>query len=190
MTSTQGPGGVRHLEGARQRPRPLRPHSFGQRLLLAGGWSRPACRSSPAPRGGWDHHTKLFKSYKGASWRRSTRGCAALIEDLDQRGLLDTTLVLCLGEFGRTPKINKDAGRDHWSNAMSVLFAGAASRRAGRRGDRRRGVLRVENVLSPENFASTVYTKLGIDPTEHLHTNTGRPVQLVNGGKPIKELFA
>src|SRR5438105_13015370 len=119
------------------------------------------------------------------------QGLAALILDLEQRGLLESTLVIALGEFGRTPKVNVDAGRDHWPHAMSVLMAGAGIPKGQVIGATDpKGYYASENVHSPEDFAATLYTKMGIDPTEHLHTNTGRPVQLVNGGKPIKELFA
>ncbi len=119
------------------------------------------------------------------------QGVAALINDLDQRGMLDSTLVICLGEFGRTPKVNKDAGRDHWPGAMSVLMAGAGIPRGQVVGATDpKGYYAAENIYSPEDFAVSLYTKLGIDPHQILHTNTGRPVQLVNGGKPIKELFA
>src|SRR5207237_2901210 len=103
---------------------------------------------------------------------------AELIADLDRRGLLATTLVVMLGEFGRTPKINKDAGRDHWSNAMSVLFAGCGTPGGQVVGATDvRGYAATERILSPENFAATVYTKLGIDPAKILHPPSGRPVQ-------------
>jgi hypothetical protein len=166
-------------------------NDFGQRLLLARrlvevGVSFVTCYS-----GGWDHHTKLFKSYKGSAGERLDQGVAALISDLSDRGLLDRTLVLMLGEFGRTPKINKDAGRDHWPHAMSVLMAGAGipgGQVVGATDPK--GFHASDNVHSPEDFAATLYTKMGIDPARVLHNTAGRPVQLVNGGKPIKELFA
>jgi uncharacterized protein (DUF1501 family) len=95
-----------------------------------------------------------------------------------------------LGEFGRTPKINSRRGRDHWSNAMSVLFAGGGTPGGQVVGATdRRGYSAVERVLSPENFVSTVYTKLGIDPNQILHTPEGRPVHLVSDPKPIAELM-
>jgi len=165
--------------------------SLGQRLLLCRrlvevGVSFVTCYS-----GGWDHHKTIFKSYKGSQMAALDQGLAALIQDLDQRGLLDSTMVLCLGEFGRTPKVNKDAGRDHWPHAMSILTAGAGIPRGQVVGATdARGYYASENVHSPEDFAATLYTKMGIDPTQHLQTNTGRPVQLVNGGRPIKELFS
>jgi uncharacterized protein (DUF1501 family) len=141
--------------------------------------------------GGWDHHTKLFEAYKGKNVKQMDAGVAALIGDLDQRGLLDNTMVLLLGEFGRTPKVNKDAGRDHWPHAMSVLMAGAGVPRGQVVGATDgKGYYAAENVFRPEDFAASLYTKMGIDPNQVLHTNTGRPIQLVNNGRMIKELFA
>jgi hypothetical protein len=165
--------------------------SIGQRLLLCRRLVEVGVSFVTCYTGGWDHHTKIFKSYKGSQLAALDQGLSGLIRDLDERGLLDSTLVFCLGEFGRTPKINKDAGRDHWPHAMSILAAGAGIPRGYVLGATDpRGYYASENVHSPEDFAATLYTKMGIDPTEHLHTNTGRPVQLVNGGKPIKELFS
>jgi hypothetical protein len=164
---------------------------FGQRLLLCRrlvevGVSFVTCYS-----GGWDHHKTIFKSFRGPQTGSLDQGLSALITDLDQRGLLDSTLVLCLGEFGRTPKVNKDAGRDHWPHAMSILAAGAGIPRGQVIGATdANGYYACDNVHSPEDFAASLYMKMGIDPTELLHTNTGRPVQLVTGGQPIKELFA
>ncbi|HSH92850.1 MAG TPA: DUF1501 domain-containing protein, partial [Roseimicrobium sp.] len=127
---------------------------------------------------------------KGDFMTRFDQGVAALITDLDQRGMLDNTLVIALGEFGRTPKVNKDGGRDHWPGAMSVLMAGAGIPKGQVVGATDpKGYYASDNVYSPEDFATSLYTKMGIDPTQVLHTNTGRPVQLVNGGRPIKELF-
>ncbi len=166
-------------------------NDFGQRLLLARrlvevGVSFVTCYS-----GGWDHHTKIFQSFKGPQVGGLDQGLAALITDLDRRGLLESTMVLCLGEFGRTPKVNKDAGRDHWPHAMSILAAGPGIPRGYVLGATdAKGYYAADNVHSPEDFAATLYTKMGIDPTQHLVTNTGRPVQLVTGGSPIKELFA
>ncbi len=166
-------------------------NDFGQRCLLArrlveGGVSWVTIYS-----GGWDHHTKIFETMKGTQGVNFDRGVSALITDLDRRGSLENTLVLALGEFGRTPKVNKDSGRDHWPFAMSVLFAGAGVPRGTVIGATDpKGYYASDNVYAPEDFATTLYTKLGIDPHQVLHTNTGRPAQLVNGGRPIKELFA
>ena len=99
-------------------------------------------------------------------------------------------MVIALGEFGRTPQVNKDAGRDHWSNAMSVLFAGGGTPGGQVVGATdTKGYAAVERVLSPENFAATVYTKLGIDPAKMLYTPQGRPTHLVSDPTPISELM-
>jgi hypothetical protein len=162
---------------------------FGQRALLARRLVEAGVPFITLYEGGWDHHTNLFKSLtKRLPPFEAT--IAALIEDLSQRGLLDSTLVLALGEFGRTPKINKNAGRDHWSNAMSVLFAGGGTPGGQVVGATdKKGFAAVERVLSPENFAATVYTKLGIDPGKMLYAPNGRPTHLVSDPTPIRELM-
>ncbi len=165
-------------------------NDFGQRLLLARRLVEVGVSWVTVYSGGWDHHTKLFESYKGDSVKKMDLGVAALINDLDQRGLLDSTMVLMLGEFGRTPKVNKDAGRDHWPHAMSVLMAGAGFPRGAVVGATdAKGYYASDNVYRPEDFAASLYTKMDIDPNQVLHTNTGRPIQLVNNGRLIKELF-
>jgi len=165
-------------------------NDFGQRLLMARRLVEVGVSWVTVNSGGWDHHTKLFEAYKGDSVRNMDRGVAALIRDLDQRGLLDSTLVVLLGEFGRTPKVNKDAGRDHWPHAMSILMAGGGCPRGAVVGATdAKGYAASEAVYRPEDFAASLYWKMGIDPNQLLHTNTGRPVQLVNNGRRIRELF-
>ncbi|MEZ6140948.1 MAG: DUF1501 domain-containing protein [Zavarzinella sp.] len=162
---------------------------FGQRALLARRLVEAGVPFITINDGGWDHHTKLFEtlSKRLPTWDQTV---SALVEDLDQRGMLDTTLVIALGEFGRTPTINKDAGRDHWSNAMSVLFAGGGIRGGQVIGATdKKGYAAVERVLSPENFASTIYRKLGIHPSKIVYTPEGRPTHLVSDATPIKELM-
>ncbi|MBL8848454.1 MAG: DUF1501 domain-containing protein [Planctomycetaceae bacterium] len=165
-------------------------HDFGQRALLARRLVEAGVPFITLYEGGWDNHGDLFSTLK----RRLPEfegSIAQLIRDLEQRGLLDSTLIVVLGEFGRTPKINKDAGRDHWSNAMSVMFAGAGCPGGTVIGATdRAGYSAVDRVLSPENFASTVYRKLGIDPNKLFYTPLGRPTHLVSDGTPIDELFA
>ena len=162
---------------------------FGQRALLARRLIEAGVPFVTLYDGGWDDHVGVFDklSQRLPSWDATV---ATLIADLDQRGLLASTLVIALGEFGRTPTINRDAGRDHWSNSMSVLFAGA-----GTPGNQAvgatdvRGYAPVGRTHSPENFASTVYLKLGIDPDKILYTPQGRPTHLVSDGNPIQELM-
>ena len=165
-------------------------NDFGQRLLLARRLVSVGVSFVTIQYGGWDHHTKIFEAYKGDHMKRFDQGMAALIKDLDARGQLDNTLVIALGEFGRTPKVNKDAGRDHWPGAMSVLLAGAGVPRGHIIGATDpKGYYASDNVYRPEDFAASLYTKLGIDPNQILHTTAGRPVSLVNQGRLIKELF-
>ena len=165
-------------------------NDFGQRLLLARRLTEVGVSWVTVNYGGWDDHKTLFENYKGNKVTNFDQGLSALLTDLKERGSLDNTLVIALGEFGRTPKINKDAGRDHWPHAMSVLMAGA-----GIPGGQIVGATDVkgynasDNVYRPEDFAASLYTKMGIDPAQTLQTGTGRPVALVNDGHLIKELF-
>lgn len=164
-------------------------NGFGQRALLARRLVEAGVPFITLYDGGWDHHTKLFDALKKRlpTWDQTV---AALIHDLDQRGLLESTMVIALGEFGRTPQINKDGGRDHWSNAMSVMFAGGKTPGGQVIGATdRQGFAAVERVLSPENFTSTIYAKLGIDPGKILYAPNGRPAHLVSDPTPIRELM-
>jgi hypothetical protein len=162
---------------------------FGQRCLLARRLVEAGVPFVTLNEGGWDHHVSLFDKFD-ERMPAVESSIATLIDDLDQRGLLDSTLVVALGEFGRTPRINKDAGRDHWSNAMSVLVAGCGTPGGQVVGATdARGYAASERVLSPENFTATVYTKLGIDPGKILYTPSGRPTYLVSDPTPIRELM-
>ena len=177
-----------HQEPATTRDRYGR-NSLGQRALLARRLVEAGVPFVTLYAGGWDHHVDIFPSLKK---RLPTFDAtiATLIEDLDERGRLDRTMVIVLGEFGRTPKVNDRGGRDHWSNAMSVLFAGGGCPRGTVVGATdRQGYSAIDRVLSPENFVSTIYRKLGIDPNKILHTPEGRPVHLVSDPTPIRELM-
>jgi hypothetical protein len=165
-------------------------NDLGQRLLMARRLVEVGVSFVTVYYGGWDNHTGIFERFKGTFMSKLDQGVAALVNDLDERGMMDNTLLVVLGEFGRTPKINKDAGRDHWPHAMSVLMAGAGVPRGGIIGATdSKGYYASENVYRPEDFAASLYTKLGIDPHQILHKTSGRPVQLVNNGGLIKELF-
>jgi hypothetical protein len=169
-------------------------NSFGQRALLARRLVEAGVPFITVYDGGWDHHRDIFGALdkRLPAWDQTV---ATLIEDLDQRGLLETTMVIALGEFGRTPKISTLAGetkpgRDHWANAMSILFAGGGAPGGQVIGATdRQGHSAVERVLSPENYVSTVYTKLGIDPDKIYYTPAGRPTHLVSDPTPIDELL-
>ncbi len=164
-------------------------NDFGQRLLLARRLVEVGVPFITVYNGGWDHHTTIFDRMK-RQMPAVDQGLAALITDLEERGLIEKTLVILLGEFGRTPKINKDGGRDHWPHAMSVVMAGAGIPGGQVVGATDRdGAYANEQIHSPEDFAVSLYQKMGIDPHQILHNSVGRPVPLVNGGAPIPELF-
>jgi uncharacterized protein (DUF1501 family) len=117
-------------------------------------------------------------------------GLSQLIRDLKSRGLLDKTLVVCMGEFGRTPKVNSKAGRDHWPKSFSVLLAGS-----GIKGGRVVGKTKPDGsevadrpVTVPDLF-QTFCRALGLNPSSELLTPQGRPVKIVDEGKPVSELF-
>lgn len=169
-------------------------NSFGQRALLARRLVEAGVPFVTINDGGWDHHSDLFNALKKRlpSWDQTV---ATLINDLDQRGLLETTMVIALGEFGRTPKLSilpgqTKAGRDHWANAMSILFAGGGTPGGQVIGATdRQGHSAIERVLSPENFVSTIYTKMGINPDQVYYTPIGRPAHLVSDPTTIAELM-
>jgi uncharacterized protein (DUF1501 family) len=168
-------------------------NDFGQRCLLARRLVEAGVPFITIYDGGWDHHSDIFGALRKRlpNWDQSV---ATLIQDLKERGRLESTLVVALGEFGRTPQISTlsgqtEPGRDHWANAMSVLMAGGGTPGGTVVGATDpRGFSAVERVLSPENFVSTVYHKLGIDPGRILYTPQGRPTHLVSDPTPIAEL--
>lgn len=169
-------------------------NGFGQRALLARRLVEAGVPFVTLNDGGWDHHSNIFSAFRKQG-RNFESVVATLIEDLDERGLLETTLVLVMGEFGRTPAITTlpsatTPGRDHWSSAISILMAGCGTPRGQVVGATDRGgYSAVENVYAPENLVSTVYRKLGIDPDKIVYTPTGRPAHLVSDPRPIPELM-
>jgi len=169
-------------------------HGLGQRALLARRLVEAGVPFVTINDGGWDHHSEIFEKFK-TQGQQLESVTAALIRDLDERGLLDTTLVLVMGEFGRTPKISqlpdrKTVGRDHWSSAMSILVAGCGTPGGQVVGATdKQGFAAIENIYAPENLVSSVYTKLGIDPDTILYNTNGRPVHLVSDSRPIAEIM-
>lgn len=165
-------------------------HEFGQSALLARRLVENGVRFVTINYGGWDHHGEIFKGLD-AKLPEFDQGYSALIRDLDQRGLLDSTLVLAMGEFGRTPKVNDKAGRDHWGRAGSMLWAGAGVGRGQVIGSTdKNGAFVTDRPISPADVAWTVYDSLGIDPAKELITPEGRPVSILAEGARISELFA
>src|SRR5262249_8495496 len=142
----------------------------------------------------WDHHgtPPQLKTEEGGKLLipHLDRAIAALVQDLIERGLFDRTLVVAMGEFGRTPKMNKDAGRDHWGNTFSALFANGKMKMGPAIGARdKRGENPVDRAYSPQDVAATVYHHLGIDArTVTFPDGQGRPVYVLDTGEPIREL--
>jgi uncharacterized protein (DUF1501 family) len=141
----------------------------------------------------WDTHERHYPRLKDVLLPGFDRAYSALIEDLEARGLLDETLVLCLSEHGRTPKLTNEpgGGRDHWSLVYSGLFAGGGICPGTVVGSSDRiGGLVKERPISPKDVLATVYHLLGVDPNVTLHDRTGRPQPLVADGAIVRELLA
>jgi hypothetical protein len=177
-------------------------HLFGQSALLARRMIEAGARFVTLlwdngvrgdSRSGWDSHESLEAVMKNHLLPRLDQGLSALLEDLDRRGLLHETLVVCVGEMGRTPQYQnrgKLDGRDHWSYCFPCLLAGAGVRGgiAYGRSDQIAAYPK-ERPVSPEDLACTIFDALGIDSHGVIQDRQGRPVALVEGGRPLHELF-
>ena len=163
---------------------------FGQSCLMARRLVEAGVRFVTITMGGWDTHTNVFGAMKNGLLPELDRGFSALINDLTQRGMLDTTMVVWMGEFGRTPTVNKDMGRDHWPNAQSVVVAGGGVKGGqviGSTDERAMGP--AERPLHVEDFAASLYRGVGLDPAKEYITPSGRPIKLANEGTIINGLF-
>ena len=137
----------------------------------------------------WDNHGAIFPTLKERLLPPLDQGVAALLEDLDERGLLQDTMVIVVGEFGRTPKINNDGGRDHWGPCFTGLFAGAGVQGGKVIGETDEiGAYPISTAYSPDDLGATVYTALGIEPHSVVRDRLGRPVHL-NQGNVIESLY-
>ena len=166
------------------------PSSLGQSCLLARRLVEAGARFVSIDHGNWDSHTTIFPTLKDDLLPQFDAGFAALLRDLDERGMLATTLVVVCGEFGRTPRINKDGGRDHWPNTTGMLLAGGGLKNGVALGKSdARAEFPTERPITPEEVAATIYKVLGVDHERQLMTPLGRPVQIVSNGKPIRELI-
>jgi hypothetical protein len=162
----------------------------GQACLLARRLVEAGVTFVTVVEGGWDHHGQVF-----AGCRRQLpaldAAIASLVEDLRERGLSERVLVVVWGEFGRTPRINGQAGRDHWPGCMSALVAGGGLRMGQVIGaSSRSGEAPVDRALRPEDLLRTVYEVLAIDPRREFRNEAGRPLAILNQGEPIAELLA
>ena len=164
--------------------------SVGQCCLLARRLVEAGCRFVSIENGNWDTHRKNTLSLRDLLVPSFDQAIPALLNDLDGRGLLESTLVVIATEFGRTPRINKLAGRDHWPQAFSICMAGAGLKTGQVVGATdKHGAYVTDRPITPEDLAATILTTLGIDPSTSLHTPLGRPIQLVSHGKVIPELI-
>ncbi len=165
-------------------------NTFGQSCLLARRLIERGVRFATVTYGGWDHHKDIFPGLD-KKLPEFDQGFSALIEDMDQRGLLDETLVLAMGEFGRTPVINKDAGRDHWGPAASMLWAGPGIGRGAVLGSTDKlGASVTSRPVSPGDVATTLLESLGIPSRKALATPDGRPIDILDEGEFVHELFS
>lgn len=165
-------------------------HETGQSLLLACRLIEAGVRFVTVIIGNWDTHQQNFATLKRTLLPQFDQGLAAMFTTLGDKGLLDSTAVMVTGEFGRTPKINGTAGRDHWPRAMFSLMAGGAVRGGQVLGASDATASEpAEGGWSPDDVAASFYRNIGINPHKEYHIDTGRPVQLIRDGEPIDALF-
>ena len=139
--------------------------------------------------GQWDSHKDNFTAHRALlpPWDQCL---SALIEDLDQRGLLETTLLVIGGEFGRTPKINKDAGRDHWPTVYTTVLCGGGLKQGVILGESDSlGETPKSRPISHQDVLATIYHQLGIDYRKTYFNEAHRPVEILNYGRPIEEIL-
>ena len=164
--------------------------NWAQRMLLARRLVEAGVRIVTVDLRWWDTHVKGFESLRLGFLPRWDRAFTALMDDLDSRGLLDTTLVLAWGEFGRTPRVNNDAGRDHYPNVFSGVLAGGPIKGGRAIGESdSHGAFPKANPKSPQDVLATVYQHLGIDVNASYPDGSGRPHSVLPFGKPIEELM-
>jgi uncharacterized protein (DUF1501 family) len=167
-------------------------HSFGQSCLLARRLIEagvPVVQANMGRVQNWDNHGDLFKRMKGDLLPALDSAVSALLEDLTDRGLMDDTLLMVIGEFGREPKINKQGGREHWARCFSALFAGGGVKPGQVIGKSDKTASDPTTTpYSPDDIGATVYSVLGVDPHAEVRDRLNRPVQL-NRGQVIRPLF-
>jgi hypothetical protein len=164
-------------------------NAAGQRMLMARRLVEAGVRFVSLSYGGWDFHANIASSRP--SLVEFDQAFAMLVKDLDQRGLLDSTLIMVSSEFGRTPKINATAGRDHWPKVFSVVLAGGGIKRGLSYGSSDSTASEPENdPLSVEDLAHTVYHCLGIDAEKKLISPGPRPIDIVRNGALVQDLLA
>ncbi|MSR54100.1 MAG: DUF1501 domain-containing protein [Gemmataceae bacterium] len=165
-------------------------NAAGQRMIMARRLVEAGVRLVSLTFGGWDMHGQIKQSIQG-QLPQFDQAFAALITDLSQRGLLDSTLIMVSSEFGRTPKINATAGRDHWPKVFSVVLAGGGIKKGTVYGTSDATASEPEDdPLTVEDLSTTVYHCLGINADKELMAPGNRPIEIVDGGKLVKDLLA
>ena len=184
----QEPDGIRESYGR---------NIYGQSVLLARRMIEAGTRVvtiswAPDANATWDTHNGNFKKLKNSLLPQFDAACSSLLGDLDKRGMLDRTLVAVLGDFGRTPRINKnDAGRDHWNYCYSIMLAGGGIRPGFVYGaSDNHGAFPADNPTSPGDIIATVYHLLGIDHRRELYDRLDRPHRIVPKGDVLREVLA
>jgi len=165
--------------------------AFGQSCLLATRLIESGVRFVTISTGGWDTHQDNWGKLKSTLLPPLDQGLSALLVGLEEKGLLEETVILMTGEFGRTPKINQRGGRDHYPRAMFMVMAGGGVKGGQVIGaSNENGTEPASKGYSPDDVAASFYHTLGIDHTKEYHTNIGRPITIVRDGTIIPELFA
>ena len=166
-------------------------HEYDQSLLMTARLIEAGVRFVTVILEQWDTHHDNFNALAGRLLPPLDQGLSAFFDRLKQRGLLKTTTVLVTGEFGRTPKINGTAGRDHWARAMCSVLVGAGIRGgqvAG--GTNERAEEPADSPWTPDDLAATFYQAMGINPAMEFQANVGRPITLIRDGRPIEQLLS
>ena len=162
---------------------------LGQGALAARRLIEAGARFVTLGVGGWDTHGDNFRTLRDRLLPRLDRALAALIRDLNSRGLLDETIIMCAGEFGRTPRVNGTAGRDHWARSMAVLLAGGGIPGGTVFGATdERGMAPCRDACSPDDLAATIFRRLGFDPHHEVRSTSGRPIAIFREGRCLEPL--
>ncbi|MCA9165126.1 MAG: DUF1501 domain-containing protein, partial [Planctomycetales bacterium] len=162
----------------------------GSRLLMARRLVEAGVRMVTLTYGGWDMHNNVTAGMRN-QMPSLDQGLAALITDLEGRGLLDSTMIMVSSEFGRTPKINQTAGRDHWPKVFSVMLAGGGIKGGLIYGTSNATASEPDlDPIGPADLATTMYYQMGIIADKELMAPGDRPIEIVDGGKVVKQLLA
>ncbi|MBX6311480.1 MAG: DUF1501 domain-containing protein [Isosphaeraceae bacterium] len=163
---------------------------LGQGALAARRLIEAGARFVTLAFGGWDTHGNNFRTLRSRLLPTLDQALSTLIRDLAARGLLDETIIYCAGEFGRTPRVNGTAGRDHWSRSMAVLLAGGGFRGGCVFGSTDpHGMAPTANPCSPDDMAATIFQRLGIGPRHEVRTLSGRPIAVFREGRVLEALI-